>query len=71
MDTIHKTDEVGLVNGLAWTSIGGTILPLEVAVMEGNGKIELTGSLGDVMKESARTAISCIRGRADELGNPA
>ncbi|MFR8003691.1 MAG: endopeptidase La [Hydrogeniiclostridium sp.] len=67
-DTIHKSDEVGLVNGLAWTSIGGTMLPLEVAVMEGNGKIELTGSLGDVMKESARTAISCIRGRADELG---
>ncbi len=67
-DKLHKTDEVGLVNGLAWTSIGGEILPLEVAVMDGTGKIELTGSLGDVMKESARTAISCIRSRADTLG---
>ncbi len=59
---------VGLVNGLAWTSVGGTILPIEVAVMDGTGKIELTGSLGDVMKESAKTAISCIRTRASSLG---
>ena len=65
---MHKTDEVGLVNGLAWTSVGGELLPIEVAVMEGTGKIELTGSLGDVMKESARTAISCIRTRASMLG---
>ena len=56
------------MNGLAWTSVGGEILPIEVAVMEGTGKIELTGSLGDVMKESARTAISCIRTRASKLG---
>ena len=67
-DDLHKTDEVGLVNGLAWTSVGGELLPIEVAVMEGTGKIELTGSLGDVMKESARTAISCIRTRASLLG---
>ena len=67
-DRLTKTDEVGLVNGLAWTSVGGEILPIEVAVMEGTGKIELTGSLGDVMKESARTAITCIRTRAAKLG---
>lgn len=67
-DELNKKDMVGLVNGLAWTSVGGEMLPIEVAVMEGTGKIELTGSLGDVMKESARTAISCIRTRADRLG---
>lgn len=67
-DQLAKTDMVGLVNGLAWTSVGGEILPIEVAVMDGTGKIELTGSLGDVMKESARTAISCIRTRASLLG---
>lgn len=64
----NKKDMIGLVNGLAWTSVGGEMLPIEVAVMDGTGKIELTGSLGDVMKESARTAISCIRTRADKLG---
>ena len=63
-----RQDMVGLVNGLAWTSVGGTLLPIEVAVMDGSGKLELTGSLGDVMKESARTAISCIRTRASTLG---
>ena len=67
-DTASKKDEVGLVNGLAWTSVGGELLPIEVAVMDGTGKIELTGSLGDVMKESARTAITCIRTRAETLG---
>lgn len=67
-DELTKFDMVGLVNGLAWTSVGGEILPIEVAVMDGTGKIELTGSLGDVMKESARTAISCIRTRAASLG---
>ena len=67
-DFMNKKDAVGLVNGLAWTSVGGTILPIEVAVMDGTGKLELTGSLGDVMKESARTAISCIRTRASEYG---
>ncbi len=61
-------DEVGYVNGLAWTSVGGELLPIEIAVMQGTGKIELTGSLGDVMKESARTAVTCIRSHAEELG---
>ena len=69
-DELQKTDEVGLVNGLAWTSVGGELLPIEVAVMQGNGKIELTGNLGKVMKESAKTAITCIRTRAAELGIP-
>ena len=67
-DSKSKQDMVGLVNGLAWTSVGGTLLPIEVAVMDGTGKVELTGSLGDVMKESAKTAISCIRTRASTLG---
>ena len=70
-DDRQKTDEVGLVNGLAWTSVGGEMLPIEVAVMQGSGKIELTGNLGDVMKESARAAITCVRTRADRLGIPA
>ena len=60
-DSLAKMDEIGIVNGLAWTSVGGEILPIEVAVMEGTGKIELTGSLGDVMQESAKTAFTCIR----------
>lgn len=60
--------QVGLVNGLAWTSVGGETLPIEICLMEGSGKLELTGSLGDVMKESARTAISCVRSRANSLG---
>jgi len=62
---------VGLVNGLAWTSVGGELLPIEVAVLEGTGKVQLTGSLGNVMKESASAAITCIRMRADKLGIPA
>lgn len=66
-DGILSTDEVGVVNGLAWTSVGGQTMPIEVAVMDGNGKIELTGSLGEVMKESAKAAISCIRTRVKEL----
>ena len=57
---------VGVVNGLAWTAVGGTTLPVEVAVLEGSGKIELTGNLGDVMKESARIAVSYVRSRAQE-----
>lgn len=67
-DELTKNDVIGLVNGLAWTSVGGELLPIEVAVMNGRGKIQLTGSLGDVMKESAVTAITCVRTRADELG---
>ena len=57
-------DEVGLVNGLAWTSVGGTMLPLEVLVLDGTGKTEFTGSLGDVMKESAKIAVSLTRSLA-------
>ncbi len=70
-DTVSKTNQVGLVNGLAWTSVGGEILPIEVAVMKGSGKLELTGNLGNVMKESARAAVSCVRMRTDILGLPA
>lgn len=67
-DTVNKKDEIGIVNGLAWTSVGGELLPIEVALMDGTGKIELTGSLGNVMKESAKIAINCIRSHADVLG---
>jgi len=61
-------EEVGVVNGLAWTEVGGEILEVEVNVMDGTGKLELTGNLGDVMKESAQTALSCLRSRVKELG---
>lgn len=67
-DNYTNKDEIGVVNGLAWTSVGGELLPIEVAVMDGTGKIELTGSLGDVMQESAKTAITCIRSHCDVLG---
>lgn len=67
-EELSREDTIGLVNGLAWTSVGGELLPIEVAVMEGSGKIQLTGSLGDVMKESANAAITCIRTRANALG---
>ena len=67
--SIHvDQEEIGVVNGLAWTEAGGEILEVEVNVMEGSGKLELTGNLGDVMKESAQTALSCLRSRADALG---
>ena len=66
-DRSAKADEVGVANGLAWTSVGGEMLEIESAVLGGTGKIELTGSLGDVMKESAKTAVSYIRSKADEL----
>jgi ATP-dependent Lon protease len=59
---------VGVVNGLAWTQVGGELLEVEVNTMPGSGKIELTGNLGQVMKESCQAAISCIRSRAKELG---
>ncbi len=65
---ISDTDEVGEVNGLAWTQVGGDMLKVEVAVLEGTGKIELTGSLGDVMKESARIAVSYVRSIASDYG---
>ncbi|MBE6907430.1 MAG: endopeptidase La [Ruminococcaceae bacterium] len=67
-EQIQSYDEVGLVNGLAWTTVGGEMLQVEAAVLDGNGKIELTGSLGDVMKESAHAAISYIRAHWDKYG---
>ncbi|MGN0597598.1 MAG: S16 family serine protease, partial [Ruminiclostridium sp.] len=67
-ELIAKEDEVGVVNGLAWTSVGGVIMPLEVLVLEGTGKIEITGSLGDVMKESAKIAVSLARSLALKYG---
>lgn len=70
-ETIDEDYAVGVVNGLAWTSVGGEMLQVEVAVLDGTGKVELTGSLGDVMKESAMAAISFIRSRAEKYGiNP-
>ncbi len=65
-EEILSSDEVGIINGLAWTSVGGELMQLEVSVMEGAGKIELTGSLGDVMKESAKAAVSFVRANAEK-----
>ncbi len=67
-EMILENDEVGIINGLAWTSVGGEIMQLEVSVMDGTGKIELTGSLGEIMKESAKTAVSFVRANADKYG---
>ena len=67
-DRIPANDQVGLVTGLAWTSVGGETLEVEVNVMDGSGKLELTGNLGDVMKESAHAALSYIRANAQKLG---
>ncbi len=67
-DRLPCTDQVGLVTGLAWTSVGGETLEVEVNVMDGSGKLELTGNLGDVMKESAHAALSYIRANAQKLG---
>ena len=64
-------ERVGVVNGLAWTSVGGELLEVEVNVVPGSGKLELTGNLGDVMKESAHAALSYIRSQSDRLGIPA
>ena len=69
-ESIEETDAVGTVNGLAYTELGGSLLKVEVAVMEGTGKIETTGSLGDVMKESARIAVSYVRTIAKDYGIP-
>lgn len=67
-DRLPGTDQVGLVTGLAWTAVGGETLEVEVNVMDGSGKLELTGNLGDVMKESAHAALSYIRANSAKLG---
>jgi ATP-dependent Lon protease len=70
-DTLaHEKSEVGLVTGLAWTEVGGSILSTEATVVDGKGKLTLTGKLGDVMQESAQAAMSYIRSRAVRLGLP-
>ena len=70
-DRLPANDQVGLVTGLAWTSVGGETLTVEVNVMDGSGKLELTGNLGDVMKESAHAALSYIRANSAALSVPA
>lgn len=69
-EQIQKQDEVGMVNGLAWTSVGGVLMPLEVLVLDGTGKVETTGSLGEVMKESAKLAVSLTRSLASKYEIP-
>jgi ATP-dependent Lon protease len=70
-DTLaHEKSEIGLVTGLAWTEVGGSILSTETTVVDGKGKLTLTGKLGDVMQESAQAAMSYIRSRAVRLGLP-
>jgi len=67
---VHEKSEVGLVTGLAWTEVGGTILSTEATIVDGKGKLMLTGKLGDVMQESAQAAMSYLRSRAARLGIP-
>ena len=69
-DRLPEEDPIGLVNGLAWTSVGGEMLEVECNVVEGTGKLELTGNLGKVMQESVQAAMSYIRSRAKSLGIP-
>ena len=69
-DAVAPVDQIGEVNGLAWTEVGGDMLRVEVAVTDGTGKLELTGSLGDVMKESAKAALTWVRSVASEYGIP-
>jgi ATP-dependent Lon protease len=65
---ISRKSEVGLVNGLAWTEVGGDVLQIETTLVKGQGKVQLTGKLGEVMQESAHAALTCVRTRAEELG---
>ncbi|QSO53276.1 endopeptidase La [Alicyclobacillus curvatus] len=65
---VEEEDQVGVVTGLAWTPVGGDTLTIEVSIVPGNGKVVLTGSLGDVMKESAQTALSYVRSKSEALG---
>ena len=67
-DSVYPRDEIGLVRGLAWTAVGGEVLDVEVGVVEGTGRLELTGNLGNVMRESCKAAITYIRSRAGKLG---
>ena len=69
-DRLPVSDQIGLVTGLAWTSVGGEVLEVEVNVMDGDGKLQLTGNLGDVMKESVQAAMSYIRANAQQLNIP-
>src|SRR5712691_6851828 len=66
----EEVNEIGMATGLAWTEVGGEILPIEVTLMPGKGSVRLTGKLGDVMQESAHAAMSYVRSRADKLGIP-
>jgi ATP-dependent Lon protease len=65
---IARKSEVGLVNGLAWTEVGGDVLQVEATLVKGKGNVTLTGKLGEVMQESARAALTCVRTRAEKLG---
>ena len=67
-DVYMEEDSVGIVNGLAWTAVGGVLLPVEAAILKGKGRIQLTGSLGDVMQESAKIAISYARTKSEKYG---
>ena len=67
---VHEKSEVGLVTGLAWTEVGGSILPVEVQILDGKGKLTPTGQLGEVMQESAQAALTYVRSRAAHLGLP-
>ena len=68
IDEVDKFDKVGVVNGMAWTAYGGDTLPIEATAMTGSGKLQLTGKLGDVMQESAKTAYSYVRANASRFG---
>ena len=69
-DTVEEKDQIGVANGLAWTAVGGETLSVEVTTMQGTGKTQLTGKLGEVMKESAMAGISFIRANTERLKVP-